>query len=599
MTYDYTVSGQRAAMQDASGVTTYSYDVRDRLIEKATPQGTLTYTYNGAGQLDSIQSNHAGGVDLSYSYDALNRLAKVTDQGLGNADTTYSYDNAGSLAGYVYPNGVETAYTYNALNRLTDMHVAKAGADVARYQYTLGATGNRLSVAELSGRTVNYAYDDLYRLTRETISGVATPGQNGEIAYTYDPVGNRLTRTSTVAGIANQAFTYNANDQLNTDAYDANGNTIGTDGKTYAYDGDNRLISQNGGQVQIVYDGDGNRVAKTVGGVTTQYLVDTLNPTGYAQVLEEIENGSVARRYSYGSDLISQSLKVGSDWQTYFYGYDGHGSVRFLTDASGNVTDRYDYEGFGNLVNQEGTTANSYLYSGEQRDASLGLDYLRARYYDTITNRFMSQDMMLGRMNEPRSLHKYLYVEADPINKSDPSGNLTLPEVTVSTAMRNALLVTYLKFYVIPVTKRILSQIGKTFSLPNYGNWCGPGNGGEEYNIPTTVDDLDRACMWHDLRYKRFFYFDHWADKILIKDIENVMSASYDDTSNYLSFFNRYPASGEYSSSPIGSMQAYYYANAARFYFEMISRKGFESTLKWIQYIREATGSEPPLQYTY
>jgi len=118
--------------------------------------------------------------------------------------------------------------------------------------------------------------------------------------------------------------------------------------------------------------------------VTTQYLVDTLNPTGYAQVLEEIENGSVARRYSYGSDLISQSLKVGPDWQTYFYGYDGHGSVRFLTDVSGNVTDRYDYEGFGNLVNQEGTTANSYLCSGEQRDKSLGLDYLRARYFDAV-----------------------------------------------------------------------------------------------------------------------------------------------------------------------------------------------------------------------
>ena len=396
VTYDYTVSGQRAAMQDASGLSTYSYDTRDRLIEKATPQGTLTYTYNGAGQLDSIQSNHAGGVDLSYSYDALNRLAKVTDQGLGNANTTYSYDNAGSLAGYVYPNGVETAYTYNALNRLTDMHVAKAGADVARYQYTLGATGNRLSVAELSGRTVNYAYDDLYRLTRETISGVVTPTQNGEIAYTYDPVGNRLTRTSTVGGIANQAFTYNANDQLNTDAYDANGNTIGTDGKTYAYDGDNRLISQNGGQVRIVYDGDGNRVSKTVGGVTTQYLVDTLNPTGYAQVLEEIENGSVIRRYSYGSDLISQSLKVGSGWQTYFYGYDGHGSVRFLTDASGNVTDRYDYEGFGNLVNQEGTTVNSYLYSGEQRDVSLGLDYLRARWFKEPVGRFITSDILLG-----------------------------------------------------------------------------------------------------------------------------------------------------------------------------------------------------------
>jgi YD repeat-containing protein len=70
----------------------------------------LTYTYNGGGQLDSIQSNHANGVDLSYSY-----------------------DNADSLAGYVYPNGVETAYTYNTLNRLTQMTVNKGATSLASY----------------------------------------------------------------------------------------------------------------------------------------------------------------------------------------------------------------------------------------------------------------------------------------------------------------------------------------------------------------------------------------------------------------------------------------------------------------------------------
>ena len=244
-----------------------------------------------------------------------------------------------------------------------------------------------------------------------------------------------------MAGIANQAFTYNANDQLNTDAYDANGNTIGTDGKTYAYDGDNRLTSQNGVEVQIVYDGDGNRVAKTVGGVTTQYLVDTLNPTGYAQVLEEIENGSVARRYSYGSDLISQSLKVGSDWQTYFYGYDGHGSVRFLTDASGNVTDRYDYEGFGNLVNQEGTTANSYLYSGEQRDTSLGLDYLRARYFNQVSGSFLEEDTYSGLNKDPRSLHRYVYTFNNPVNRLDPSGHyaFTVLELLIAEDLTDSL----------------------------------------------------------------------------------------------------------------------------------------------------------------
>ncbi len=52
------------------------------------------------------------------------------------------------------------------------------------------------------------------------------------------------------------------------------------------------------GAVTMVYDGDGNLVAETVGGVTTKYLVDTLNPTGYAQVMDELVSGSVTRTYA-------------------------------------------------------------------------------------------------------------------------------------------------------------------------------------------------------------------------------------------------------------------------------------------------------------
>jgi hypothetical protein len=64
--------------------------------------------------------------------------------------------------------------------------------------------------------------------------------------------------------------------------------------------------------VTIVYDGDGNRVAKTVGGVTTNYLVDTQNPTGYAQVVDELQSGTVMRTYSYGLERISESQTLNS-----------------------------------------------------------------------------------------------------------------------------------------------------------------------------------------------------------------------------------------------------------------------------------------------
>jgi YD repeat-containing protein len=50
----------------------------------------------------------------------------------------------------------------------------------------------------------------------------------------------------------------------------------------------------------------------------------------------------------------------------HYYGYDAHSGVRLLTDASGMVTDTWDYDAFGNVLSRTGTTANAFLYRGEQ-----------------------------------------------------------------------------------------------------------------------------------------------------------------------------------------------------------------------------------------
>lgn len=94
------------------------------------------------------------------------------------------------------------------------------------------------------------------------------------------------------------SFNYNADNELATENYDANGNVLTTSGKTFAYDSENRLKSMNDGTVTIVYDDDGNRVVKTASGVTTRYLVDDLNPTGYPQVVEELVGSAVQREYT-------------------------------------------------------------------------------------------------------------------------------------------------------------------------------------------------------------------------------------------------------------------------------------------------------------
>ena len=77
------------------------------------------------------------------------------------------------------------------------------------------------------------------------------------------------------------------------DSSDANGNKISSAGITNTYDFENQLLTH--GPVTMVYDGDGNRVSETVDGVTTKYLVDTLNPTGYVQVMDEVVGTTVTR----------------------------------------------------------------------------------------------------------------------------------------------------------------------------------------------------------------------------------------------------------------------------------------------------------------
>jgi RHS repeat-associated protein len=421
VTYTYTPSGRRATMTDATGTTTYTYDERDRLTSKATPHGTLSYTYDAAGNLLTTRSSNAEGVSVDYTYDALNRIATVTDNRAGADATAYAYDANGNLESATYPNQVRSAYTYNSINRLTNLSVT-GGATLASYAYTLGAAGQRQSVTEASGRVVNYTYDALYRLTSEAVAGDAG-GVNGLVSYAFDAVGNRLSRTSTLPAVTNQTLAYDANDRLTSDLYDANGNTKQSQGVEYTYDWENRLSSANGGSVTYAYDGDGNRVAKTAGGVTTRYLVDTNNPTGYAQVVEELQGGAVVRQYTYGHDLISQRQLVAGQWSLSYYGYDGHGSVRLLTDSAGAVTDTYTYDAFGTLTARTGATPNEYLYAGERFDPETGLYHLRARYMRPETGRFWSMDSFEGAAADPPSLHKYMYAGADPVNNVDPSGH--------------------------------------------------------------------------------------------------------------------------------------------------------------------------------
>jgi RHS repeat-associated protein len=389
--------------------------------------------------VETINSLNPHGVSVAYTYDDLNRLSTVVDNGLqGNQTTTYTYDDASNIATVKIPNGLTSTFTYDSLNRLTELSTPP----VADYKYTMGLTGIRTNSTEQSGRTIQWSYDSIYRLTGETITG--DPGNNnGNVDYTLDAVGNRTGATSTFSSLSPGFGSYNADDQVSSENYDNNGNTTKTsNGNTFTYDSENHMTSMTapGVSITMVYDAFGNRVAKTVTNtatrtsLTTQYLVeDDVNPTGYPQVVEEltgpIGSGMVTRTYTYGLQRISESLSptlTGNNaWTPSFYSYDGFGTVRQLTNIAGTVTDSYEYDAYGNFFTKSGTTPNNYLYRGEQYDPDLGLYYLRARYYNPNTGRFLSRDPEDGKANDPASLHKYLYAGANPVNRVDPLGRKT------------------------------------------------------------------------------------------------------------------------------------------------------------------------------
>jgi RHS repeat-associated protein len=423
-TYNPT-NGLRTQMGDRSGFSFYDYDTLGRLarVRKVWPNpagigfNVLRSINYGYDQLGSLTNMWADGFTNVYRYDALGRLTNVLADSVSAAG--YNYDAVGNLQGMSYGNGAGAAYQYDARNRLTNL-VWNLGANpLAAFGYAVNATGQRTASTEtVSGtsRSYQWSYDQLSRLTNEVISG------SGTVGYTFDAVGNRKSRTSTVAQVLGMNSSFTPNDWLASDGYDANGNTTNSASNVYQYDVMNRLTNAvvNGNTIQLTYDGDGNRVKKVVNGVITRYLVDDRNPSGYAQVVEEFTGLTLSKVYTYGLALISQ--RQVSSGAVNYYGTDGHGSTRFLMDTSGNVTDTYAYDAYGILTAKTGTTPNNYLYCCQQWDSDLGMYYLRARYLNPNTGRFWSRDLCDGTEIAPSSLHKYLYCQNNPIDMIDPSG---------------------------------------------------------------------------------------------------------------------------------------------------------------------------------
>ena len=306
---------------------------------------------------------------------------------------------------------------------------------------------------------MEYSYDSLYRLTSETI----TEGEKvTAYTYAYDNVSNRILKTENGE---ETVYTYNALNQLVSEndivyEYDLNGNTVRMTSPSksalYVYNAENRLVRatvQSGNNVSVEeykYDYAGNRIAKSSEGEYTKYLLDINGELTY--VLAEMNyDGTEKCFYTRGNELISQER----DGKKSYYVYDGHGSVRALADENGKVTDKYVYDAFGNLISSVGSTKNDFLFCGEQFDPVTGLYYLRARYMNPSVGRFITMDSYEGSIDDPVSLHKYLYANANPVSNSDPSGYNTMADFETATGIQGIL-----RKIAMPNPKALLDLVG-------------------------------------------------------------------------------------------------------------------------------------------
>ncbi len=440
----YDAGGRLQRVVDGLGTTSYGYDALGRTAAVTNPTGsTVTYSYDAAGNILTVAS--AGGA-TAYTYDALKRVTAVRDsRGL---TTTMGYDPAGNLVRQALPNGVGMVRSFNTRDQLVGVVNRRSDNTLlSSFAYTLDANGLRTGVMEADGSAVTYVYDARYRLTSETRTGAGAY----VTTYAYDLVGNR---TAASLGGTAVAYTYDANDRLTgtgteTYYYDASGNMTGrTDAAGFTalgYDEENRLtrVTAPGGAVTTyAYDLYGNRVRRTDGGGTREFVVDPRNLSGQAQVVDELDGaGGVVTHYTRGASLLAEDEGA----TRLYYVADGQGSTRQLVNGAQAVTDTFRYDGYGRLLDRTGAHDTPFQFTGEAYDPAVGAYYLRARYYDPRTGRFLGMDPDLGGLKDPTSLHRYLYAHNNPVNLLDPSGRFSLCEVSISINIQASLQSAYVK----------------------------------------------------------------------------------------------------------------------------------------------------------
>jgi len=428
------------------------YDSLSRTLQQIQDGVTVGNRFDGVG--NRVAATYPNNRVVETSYDALNRIDRITNQAGGSLIADYDYIGTSRVLERRFGNGTKLRYHdgaghdtgYDGLRRpVSERQTDAANTLIAGYGYAFDRMSNRRFESDLRTSTADvYQYDSSYRLSRTLYSApVAALGgiannttTNADVTalttpvfsgYTLDGVGNWTTRTG--AGGPTAFVPNNMNEYASVGGVaqtnDDNGNLTNDGTQRFFYDAFNRLtrVTATVGGAEIAryrYDALNRRASSTIAAAVTQFLYDGL------RVIEERSSGTTLRQFVFGRALDGV-LALTSGSQTHFYHSNSIGSVVALTDSTGAVSERYDYDDFGKtrILAPDGVAArtqsaigNPYSFTGQRFDVETGLYYYKARYYSPETGRFLQRDPM----GYKDGMGLYAYVGNNPINFTDPFG---------------------------------------------------------------------------------------------------------------------------------------------------------------------------------